>query len=69
LRQKDRLDEAAAAHAAVRVRTVRPELAQAMEDVHRLRGDDHFPVRSDAVARAKYDAPVARRSPFPSSPG
>ena len=59
LRQEGRLDEALAAYAAVRARTVRPELAQALGDVHRLRGDDHSSARWYAVARAEYDASVA----------
>ena len=60
LRREGRLDEAAAAYAAVRARTVRPELAQALGDVHRLRGDDPSSARWYAVARAEYDASVAR---------
>lgn len=60
LRREDRLDEAAAAYAAVRARTARPELAQALGDVHRLRGDDGEAARWYAVARAEYDASVAR---------
>ncbi|HEX6518918.1 MAG TPA: hypothetical protein VF070_02740 [Streptosporangiaceae bacterium] len=60
LRRENRLDEAAAAYAAVRARTTRPELAQALGDVHRLRGDDHSSARWYAVARAEYHASVAR---------
>ena len=45
--------------------TVRPELAQALGDVRRLGGEDRAPARWCAVARADYDAPVARRRPFP----
>jgi tetratricopeptide (TPR) repeat protein len=60
LRREGRLDEAAAAYAAVRARTGRPELAQALGDVHGLRGDDHESARWHAVALAEYRASVAR---------
>lgn len=60
LRQEGRLDDAAAAYAAVRTRTGRPDLAQALGDVHRLRGDDHESARWHAVALAEYRASVAR---------
>jgi tetratricopeptide (TPR) repeat protein len=60
LRREDRLDEAAAAYATLRARTARPELAQALGDVHRLREDEHESARWYAVARAEYHASVAR---------
>ena len=50
LRQEGRLGEAAAASAAVCARTVRPEPARALGDVHRLRGEDHSPARWYVVA-------------------
>ena len=46
--------------AAVRARTGRRGLAQALGGCTRLRGDDHSSVRWYAVARAEYDASVAR---------
>jgi len=60
LRQENRLDEAAAAYAAIRARTARPELAQALGDVHRLRGDEGESARWYAVARAEYRDSAAR---------
>lgn len=60
LRRENRLDEAAAAYAAVRARTARPELAQALGDVHRLRGDDGESARWYAVALAEYQDSAAR---------
>jgi len=58
--QEGRLDDAVAAYAAVRARTGRPDLAQALGDVHRLRGDDGESARWHAVALAEYRASVAR---------
>ena len=60
LRLEDRLDEAAAAYAAVRVRTGRPDLAQALGEVHRQRGDDEQAARWLAIARAEYADSAAR---------
>ncbi len=60
LRRQDRLDEAAAAYAAVRARTGRPDLAQALGDVHRRRGDDEQAARWQAIARAEYAESAAR---------
>jgi tetratricopeptide (TPR) repeat protein len=60
LRRENRLDEAATAYAAVRARTARPELAQALGDVYRLRGDDSESARWYAVARAEYQDSAAR---------
>lgn len=60
LRQENRLEEAAAAYATVRERTRRPDLAQALGDVHRLRGDEHESAHWYGVARAEYHASVAR---------
>ena len=59
LRRENRLDEAAAAYAAVRARTARPELAQALGDVHRLRGDDGESARWYAVALGEYQDSAA----------
>jgi tetratricopeptide (TPR) repeat protein len=60
LRRENRLEEAAAAYAAARARTGRPELAQALGDVHRLRGDDGEAARWHAVALAEYRDSAAR---------
>ena len=60
LRRENRLDEAAAAYAAVRGRTGRPELAQALGEVHRQRGDDEQAARWQAIARAEYADSAAR---------
>jgi tetratricopeptide (TPR) repeat protein len=60
LLQEGRLDDAVAAYAAVRARTGRPDLAQALGNVHRLRGDDDESARWHAVALAEYRASVAR---------
>jgi tetratricopeptide (TPR) repeat protein len=54
LRRENRLDEAAAAYAAVRARTGRPELAETLGEVHRRRGDDEQADHWYAVARAEY---------------
>ena len=58
--QRGRLDEAAAAYAAVRARTGRPELAEALGEVHRQRGDDEQAARWQAIARAEYADSAAR---------
>jgi tetratricopeptide (TPR) repeat protein len=60
LRRENRLDEAAAAYSAVHTRTGRPELAQALGDVHRLRGDDTESARWHTVALAGYQDSAAR---------
>jgi tetratricopeptide (TPR) repeat protein len=60
LRQENRLDEAAAVYAAVHTRTGRPELAQALGDVHRLRGDDSESARWYTAALAQYQDSAAR---------
>jgi tetratricopeptide (TPR) repeat protein len=60
LGQQGRLDEAAAAYAAVRARTGRPELAGALGEVHRRRGDDEQAAHWQAVAMAEYAASAAR---------
>jgi tetratricopeptide (TPR) repeat protein len=60
LRRENRLDEAAAAYSAVHTRTARPELAQALGDVHRLRGDDSESAHWYAVALAGYQDSAAR---------
>jgi tetratricopeptide (TPR) repeat protein len=52
--RENRLDEAAAGYAAVRARTGRPELAEALGDVYRRRGDGEQAARWHAVARAEY---------------
>jgi len=58
--QQGRLDEAADAYTAVRARTGRPELAQALGEVHRRRGDDEQAARWQAIARAEYAASAER---------
>jgi tetratricopeptide (TPR) repeat protein len=58
--QRGRLDEAAAAYAAVRARTGRPELAEALGEVHLQRGDDEQAARWQAIARAEYADSAAR---------
>lgn len=60
LRRQGRLDEAAAAYAAVRARTGRPELAQALGEVHQDRGDEAQAARWEAVAQAEYADSAAR---------
>jgi tetratricopeptide (TPR) repeat protein len=60
LRRENRLDEAAAAYSALRKRTVRPEMARALGDVHRLRGDDRESARWYTVALAEYQDSAAR---------
>lgn len=60
LRRENRLDEAASAYAAVRARTARPDLAEALGDVHRLRGDDRESARWYAIALAEYQDSAAR---------
>jgi len=60
LRREDRLDEAAAAYAAVRARTGRPDLAQALGEVHGQRGEDEQAARWRAIARAEYADSAAR---------
>lgn len=60
LRREHRLDEAAAAYAAVRARTARPEVAEALGGVHRLRGDDGESARWYSVALAEYHDSAAR---------
>jgi tetratricopeptide (TPR) repeat protein len=60
LRRENRLEEAAAAYSAVHTRTERPELARALGDVHRLRGDDRESARWYAVALAGYQDSAAR---------
>ncbi|HEY6789284.1 MAG TPA: hypothetical protein VI365_18425 [Trebonia sp.] len=60
LRRENRLDEAAAAYAAVRARTGRPELADALGEVHRRRGDDEQAARWHAIAQAEYADSAAR---------
>jgi tetratricopeptide (TPR) repeat protein len=60
LRRENRLDEAAAAYAAVRARTGRPELAEALGEVHGRRGDDEQAARWQAIAAAEYAASAAR---------
>ena len=60
LRRENRLDEAATAYTAVRAHTARPELAQALGDVHRLRGDDGESARWYEIARAEYHDSAAR---------
>jgi tetratricopeptide (TPR) repeat protein len=60
LSRQGRLDEAAAAYAAVRARTGRPDLAGALAEVHRRRGDDEQAARWDAIARAEYADSAAR---------
>jgi tetratricopeptide (TPR) repeat protein len=58
--QQGRLDEAAAAYAAVRERTGRPDLAEALAQVHRRRGDDEQAARWQATASAEYADSAAR---------
>jgi tetratricopeptide (TPR) repeat protein len=60
LHRENRLDEAAAAYLAVRTRTARPELAQALGDVHRRRGDASESARWYAAALAGYQDSAAR---------
>ena len=60
LSQQGRLDEAATAYTAVRVRTGRPDLAQALGEVHRRRGDDEQAARWLAIATAEYADSAAR---------
>jgi tetratricopeptide (TPR) repeat protein len=60
LSQQGRLDEAAAAYEPVRARTGRPDLAEALGEVHRLRGDDEQAARWQAIARAEYADSAAR---------
>ncbi|HEX3955715.1 MAG TPA: hypothetical protein VHZ03_03675 [Trebonia sp.] len=60
LRRENRLDEAAAAYAAVRARTGRPELAQALGEVQRRRGYDEQAARWQAIAAAEYADSAAR---------
>lgn len=60
LRQQGRLDEAADAYAAVRARTGRPDLAEALGEVHRQRGDDEQGARWQAIAAAEYADSAAR---------
>jgi tetratricopeptide (TPR) repeat protein len=58
--QQGRLDEAAAAYAAVRERTGRPDLAEALAQVHRPRGDNEQAARWQATASAEYADSAAR---------
>ncbi len=60
LRRENQLDEAAAAYAALRARTARPEMAHALGDVHRARGDDSEAARWYAVALAEYQQSAGR---------
>ena len=60
LRRENRLDEAAALYAALHLRTARPELAHALGDVHRLRGDASESARWHTVALAGYQDSAAR---------
>lgn len=60
LRLEGRLDEAAAGCEQVRARTGRPELAQALGDVHRGRGADGEAARWYAIALAEYTDSAAR---------
>jgi tetratricopeptide (TPR) repeat protein len=60
LRRENRLDEAAAAYSAVHTCTARPEIAQALGDVHRLRGDGRESARWYPVALAGYLDSAAR---------
>lgn len=60
LRRESRLDEAAAAYAVVRARTGRPELAEALGEVHRRRGDDEQAARWEAIAAVEYADSAAR---------
>lgn len=60
LRRENRLDEAAALYAAIHLRTARPELAHALGDVHRLRGDASESARWHTVALAGYQDSAAR---------
>jgi tetratricopeptide (TPR) repeat protein len=60
LRRENRLDEAVAVYSAVHTRTARPEVAQALGDVHRLRGDDSESARWYTVALAGYQDSAAR---------
>jgi tetratricopeptide (TPR) repeat protein len=60
LRREDRLDEAAAAYADIRARTGRPELAEALGEVHCRRGDHEQADRWQAIARAEYADSAAR---------
>jgi tetratricopeptide (TPR) repeat protein len=59
LRRENRLDEAAAAYSAVHTRTGRPEMAQALGGVYRLRGDDGESARWYTVALAGYQDSAA----------
>jgi tetratricopeptide (TPR) repeat protein len=58
--QQGRLEEAAAAYAAVRGRTGRPDLAEALGEVHRRRGDEEQAARWQAIAQAEYAGSAAR---------
>lgn len=60
LRLGNRLDEAAGAYERVRARTGRPELAQALGDAHRARGDGGEAARWYAIALAEYTDSAAR---------
>ena len=60
LRRENRLGEAAAAYSALHAHTARPEMAQALGDVHRLRGDDSESARWYTVALAGYRDSAAR---------
>jgi len=59
-RQRGRLDEAAAVLAGLRARTGRPDLAEALGEVHRERGDDERADRWQAIAQAEYADSAAR---------
>jgi tetratricopeptide (TPR) repeat protein len=60
LRRQGRLAEAAGAYTRLWARTARPDLAQALADLHRARGADGEAARWYAVALAGYQASAAR---------